>query len=166
MKRHARTIAGLALLLMPLAGFAQKQVTATTPLWIQFIAATERDPNGQVPAFNKVPGAGVLNVDLGFPASILNHGSVYVYSMIMQDLNFTGTCQASFKLTQVQAGKTVTLDSGVGPNFPCGPTVTGGGWGWFWTGKPIPSSPGLATLTAIAKYGTKTVTLSSPVVLN
>lgn len=163
MKKFALSTLLLVLVLTPISGSA---VTATTPIWIQFITATQRDPNGKVPAFNQVAGAGVANVDLGFPASFLNNGKQYVYSFMMQDLNFTGTCQASFKLTQKQGTTVVTLDSGVGPSFACGPTVTSGGWGWFWTGKPIPNSPGLATLTATVKYGTKSVAMSTTVLLD
>jgi hypothetical protein len=112
MKKIKLSIAGLALLLMPLSGFAQKQITTTTPIWIEFITGTLSDPNGQVPALNKVPGAGVTNLDIGMPVMQFTHGQHYVYVTALQDLNFTGTCQASFKLTQKQGSITVTLDSG------------------------------------------------------
>jgi len=162
-KKIVLSLAALILMLTPLTGSA---VTATTPIWIQFVTATQVDPNGVVPAFNKVAGAGVTNLDLGQPASILNHGTAYVYVLSLQDLNFTGTCQASFKLTQKQGTTVVTLDSGTNATFSCAPSgANGGEWAWATNGKAIPNSPGLATLTGTVKYGTKTVSLATTVLL-
>ena len=163
MKKAVLSVIALALTLTPLTGSA---VTTTTPIWIQFVTATQVDPNGVLPAFNKAAGAGVTNLDLGQPASILNHGTAYVYVLSAQDLNFTGTCQASFKLTQKQGTATVTLDSGTDPTFSCNPSgANGGEWAWAIFGKAIPNSPGLATLTGTVKYGTKTVSMATTVLL-
>ncbi len=159
MKKAILSAVALALVLMPLSSSA---VTPTTPIWIAFVTGTLPDPNGQVPALNKVPGAGVTNLDIGIPVMIFNHGSSYVYATALEDLNFTGTCQATIKLTQVQAGKSVILDSGTDPTFNCKP---GTSWAWVIFGKPIPNSPGLATLTSTVKYGTKTVSMNSTVLL-
>ena len=159
MKKVVLSMIALALVLMPLSGSA---VTTTTPIWIAFVTGTLPDPNGQVPALNKVPNAGVTNLDIGIPVTIFKHGSSYVYVTALEDLNFSGTCQATIKLTQIQAGKTVLLDSGTDPTFNCTP---GTSWAWVILGKAIPNSPGLATLTSTVKYGTKTVMMSSTVLL-
>jgi len=67
-----------------------------------------------------------------------------------QDINFAGTCKTSFKLTQDQFNKTVTLDSGTDASFTCNP---GTQWAWVFTGKTIPNFPGPATLTGTITYG-------------
>jgi hypothetical protein len=162
MRKFVPSILALVLLLSPLSSFAGNQVTTTTPIWIAFVTGSLSDPKGQVPALNKVPGAGVTNLDIGIPVTIFNHGTSYVYVTALEDLNFNGTCQASFKLTQVQGGATVTLDSGTDPTFACTPSSS---WAWAFFGKAIPNSPGLAKLTATVKYGTKTVSFSSTVLL-
>ncbi len=77
-------------------------------------------------------------------------------------MNFTGTCNSTYKLTQVQAGKTVTLDSGVIlTGLGCSPDI----FLVHGTGNPIPASPGPATLTAIVKYGSNKVMIHVPVVI-
>src|SRR4051812_26775043 len=69
------------------------------------------DPNGVVPNFNVAQGAGTPTWDVALPRGILRIGSTYVYSMTMQNTMYSGECTTSYKLTQVQAGVTVTLDS-------------------------------------------------------
>jgi hypothetical protein len=127
-----------------------------------FIAAGNIDPNGKVPALNGVPGSGVENLDLAFPVTVLTQGTRYVYSVVLQDYNYTGSCTVTFKLTQVQGTKTVTLDSGTIKTFN---TAPGNIWVWVTTGKAIPNSPGLATLTGSLKYGTTTTSTKTTVVL-
>ena len=58
--------------------------------------------------------------------------------------------------------KTVTLDSGTITTFN---TAPGNIWVWLTTGKAIPNSPGLATLTGSLKYGTTTTSTKTTVVL-
>jgi hypothetical protein len=103
-----------------------------------FISAGLPDPKGKVPVLNGVTGSGILNLDIAFPMTLLTHGSNYIYTFTFEDVNFTGTCQASFTLTQIQFNKTVTLDSKKGAAFSCGP-----GTFWFSTfnGKVIPDFP-------------------------
>ena len=86
-----------------------------------------------------------------------------MYTIALQDINFTGTCQASFTLTQLQLNKTVTLDTAKDETFSCGPGTI-----WFWTfsGKVIPDFPGPATLTGTVTYGTSKANISSTVVFN
>jgi hypothetical protein len=159
----AQSIAILAITLTPFSGFAQDRPAVATPGMLPaFIAAGNIDPNGKVPALNAVPGAGVSNLSLAFPVTVLNHGTRYVYSVVLQDFNFTGSATVSFKLTQVQSGKTVTLDSSTIKTFT---TAPGNVWIWVTTGAAIPNSPGVATLTGYVKYGTTTTTTKTTVVL-
>jgi hypothetical protein len=109
-----------------------------------------------------VSGSGVTNLDVSFPLTLLSHGSSYVYTLALQDNNFTGTCQASFELTQVQYNKTVTLDSAKDDSFSCGP---GTNWYWVFNGKTIPDCPGPATLIGTVTYGTSKATTSTTVVI-
>jgi len=127
-----------------------------------FITAGQIDPAGKVPGLNLVSGSGVTNLDLPFPLTLLAHGSSYVYTIALQDLNFTGTCQASFTLTQVQFGATVTLDSGTNSKFSCTPGTI---WFWDFGGKVIPNSPGPATLTGTVTYGGRRAVTTATVVL-
>jgi hypothetical protein len=128
-----------------------------------FITAGLPDPDGKVPTLNGVAGSGVTNLDISFPMTLLTHGTSYVYTFTFEDVNFTGTCQASFALTQIQFNKTVTLDSGKDPAFSCGP-----GTFWFWTfnGKVIPDFPRPAILTGTVTYGTTKANISSTVVFD
>jgi hypothetical protein len=153
----------LAVTMAPFRGFAQSQAPATIPgVLPAFITAGPIDPNGKVPATNAVPGAGVANLDLSFPQTILTQGTSYWYLVALNDYNFTGTCVISFKLTQVQGGTTVTLDSGTIKSFSCSTNTV---WAWTKLGKPIPHSPGIATLTGSVKYGTATATVKTTVLL-
>jgi hypothetical protein len=127
-----------------------------------FIVAGTPDPNGKVPAFDAVPGSGVYNLAIATPNTLLAHGSSYIYTVSMQDINFAGTCKTSFKLTQVQFNKTVTLDSGTDASFTCNP---GTQWAWVFTGKTIPNFPGPANLTGTITYGAETATIASTVVI-
>jgi hypothetical protein len=127
-----------------------------------FITAGAPDPNGKVPSLNGVSGSGVTNLDISFPLTLLSHGSSYVYTIALQDINFTGTCQASFTLTQVQFNTTVTLDSAKDDTFSCGPGTI---WYWTFSGKTIPDFPGPATLTGTVTYGsTKAMTVTTVII--
>jgi hypothetical protein len=67
------------------------------------------DPNGVLPNFDEVPGAGVDNWDIALPVAVLHIGDNYTYQMTFHSVSFTGTCKATYKLTQVQGSQTVTL---------------------------------------------------------
>jgi hypothetical protein len=138
------------------------RVVNTAGVMPLFISAGAPDPNGKVPAVNAVTGSGVNNLDISAPLATLVNGGSYVYTIALQDVNFTGTCQASFTLTQVQYNKTVTLDSGKVSTFACGP---GNWWGWAFSGKTIPNSPGPATLTGTVTYGSQKATTVTTLVL-
>ena len=163
--------AALAVLtLIPAAAQAQTAeatsdgaVAATLPAMLATsITAGVADPAGKVPTINAVPNSQVTNLDISYPLGLLVHGSNYVYSITAQDNNFTGSCTVSYSLTQVQNGKTVTLDSAKITTFK---TAPGNIWLWVATGKVIPNSPGLATLTGSFKCGTTTNSVHSTMIL-
>jgi len=126
------------------------------------ITAGAPDPAGKVPTINGVPGSQVENLDVSFPLALLAHGTQYVYSITVQDNSYTGSCTVSYALTQVQNAKKVTLDSAVITKFN---TAPGDVFLWVILGKPIPNSPGLATLEGIFKCGTNKNTIQSTVLL-
>ncbi len=68
----------------------------------------------------------------------------------------------SYKLTQVQNGKTVTLDEGTITTFDSAPSDV---WLWVATGRAIPDSPGEATLIGTVTYGKERVSTKATVVL-
>jgi hypothetical protein len=149
-------------------GAAQGNITSirvvdTAGVIPAFISAGLPDPNGKVPAANVVDGSGVNNLDISFPLMLLTHGNSYVFTVALQDIDFSGTCQASYTLTQIQLNKTVTLDSGKDATFSCNP---GSIWFWDFTGKPIPDFPGPATLTGTVTYGATKANVVSTVVIN
>lgn len=148
------------LTLISIAASAQAAPAATPVVLPTLVLATPPDPNGKVPVINGVPGAGVTNLDVGFPTSLLKHGNFYVYLVGFSDTTFSGNCAVSFKLTQIQAGKTVTLDSNSRIV-----AITPGDWAWALAGKAIPTSPGAATLTGTTKCGTATGSIHSTVFL-
>ena len=160
MKTIAMCAAVATLTLSSIAASAQAAPAVTPVVVPTLVLATYPDPNGKVPAINGVPGAGVSNLDVGFPTSLLKHGNFYVYIVGFSDTTFSGTCAVSFKLTQIQAGKTVTLDMG-SRNV----ATTPGDWAWALGGIAIPTSPGAATLTGTAKCGTATGSIHSTVYL-
>lgn len=141
-----------------------EQVTpATLPAMLPTsITAGLPDPDGKVPTINGVPGSQVTNLDVSFPVALLVHGNRYVYSTTVQDNSYAGSCTVSYVLTQVQNGQKVTLDSAKITTFN---TAPGDVWLWVATGKAIPNSPGLATLTGRFKCGTTTNSISSTVLL-
>jgi hypothetical protein len=128
-----------------------------------FISAGAIDPNGKAPAINAVPGSGVTNYDIAQSLAVLTHGTSYEFSIALQDVNFTGTCQVSYTLTQIQLNKTVTLDSGKNSSFSCSP---GQLWLFAFAGKAIPDFPGPATLTGTVTYGATKAIVVSTLVIN
>lgn len=137
--------------------------TVATDVMATFIVAGAIDPNHKVPALNAVQGAGVANVAVAFPIAVLKHGTQYIYTLGSQNTTFAGTCQDTYKLTQVQNGKVVTLDSGVIVNsYNCTANTV---WFWYISGNPVPDAPGIATLTGTISYGTKKVSTKLTVLI-
>ena len=149
-------LAGLAVL----ASGADPAVAGSAGVVLTSITAGAGDPNGKVPAINAVPGAGVANADLSFPLAVLIHGSAYYIQMTSQNTTFNGTCENSYKLTQVQSGKTVTLLSGKTKAYSCAPGTI---WAWYLGSKAVPDAPGAATLEGTVAAGKVKVSLKIPV---
>lgn len=160
MKPIALFAAVVVLAFSSLSAAAQAAPAATPVIVPTVITPTYIDPNGKVPVLNGVPGAGVINLDLGFPVGVLVHGNSYIYVLALTDVSFTGTCTLSYKLTQVQGGVPVTLDSN-SMNRSQSPGV----WAWVFPGKAIPNSPGIATLTGTVKCGTASASIHTNVLL-
>jgi hypothetical protein len=144
-----------------LSAYTQTPVTLP-PMLPTSMTAGLIDPAGKVPTINGVPGSQVTNLDVSFPLALLAHGNRYVYSITVQDNSYTGSCTVSYALTQVQNSKKVTLDSAKITTFKTAPPDI---WLWVATGKAIPNSPGLATLTGSFKCGTTTSSIKSTVLL-
>ena len=152
----------MAMAAISVAGPASALAVTATGVLITTVTASNLDPNGKVPTTNGVPGAGVANIDLADPVAILTHGTTYFYGVTTQNNTFSGTCKDSFKLTQVQGGTTVVLDSGVIRSFDCTP---GSAWFWVKAGKPVPNAPGPANLIGTVTYGTSKVTMNIKVLI-
>jgi hypothetical protein len=150
-----------------LAGFQAKAeapapdataAVASPAVMANFIAAGAIDPRGKVPALNAVAGAGVQNISLALPVSVLVHGRVYVYVLSSQNVTFKGTCTDSYTLSR----GTVILDHKVIHTYDCGANTE---WEWAAIGKAIPNSPGPATLTGTVTYGKLNVTATTKVLI-
>lgn len=117
------------------------------------------DPNGVIPNFDLVPGAGVDNWDVSLPVAVLHIGNVYNYSMTFHSVNFAGLCQASYKLTQ---GSTVLDSAKIVKKFDCtSPSI----WAYDVNGKTIPNSPGPAVLEGTLQFGTDKSTVKVPMLI-
>jgi len=155
MKNFCRATAIAALALTGGVAFAGE-----APGYALLVTAGLPDPNGILPNFNHVPDAGVGNLDIAIPVAILEHGQSYDILLESQNGSYHGTCIDSYKLVQEKAGKAVTLLSGTISKYSC---AVGTQWGYYIGSKPIPDSPGAATLIGTVKYGTKSVSVSVPV---
>jgi hypothetical protein len=156
----ATAAAALAIFILTVGLSASAQTPP--PMLPTSITAGLPDPAGKVPTINGVPGSLVENLDVSFPLALLAHGNRYVYSVTVQDNDYTGSCTVSYALTQVQNGKKVTLDSAKIKTFN---TAPGNIWLWVILGKAIPNSPGLATLTGSFKCGTTVNSIKSTMLL-
>jgi hypothetical protein len=151
----------LALACLALTGFAMPAFAQQVG-YVSTVMAGFVDPNGKVPTFNTYPGAGVPTLSESVPTALLLHGAPYVYLVVSQNLTYTGTCVASYSLSQIIGGVKTTLQKGKIKTFACS---AGDIWGWDIVGAAIPNSPGPATLTGSVKFGTKTISLKVPVVI-
>jgi hypothetical protein len=111
-----------------------------------------------------VPGAAVNNWDIAIPTAVLTVSFTYNYQMTFHSIDYKGKCKATYKLTQVQGGKNVTLDSGtIAPGFDCSSPSA---WVFDANGsKPIPSSPGPATLVGTLSTSKGKVTVKLPMLI-
>ena len=140
-----------------------EDTTTAPPGYVTSITAGQPDPNGKVPAFDGVPGAGVDTFSVPATQAVLTHGLVYTFSISLQDSTYTGNVEVYFEITQKTGTKTTVLVKQViNKKFASSP---GNYWLWDINGPAIPNSPGPATLTGFAKFGTTTVKLSEALLL-
>lgn len=123
------------------------------------------DPAGAVPTLDGVPGAGVHNWDIATPKALLLSGTTYTYQMTFQSIGYTGTCKATFKLTQKQGKKNVVLDSGViVDTFDCSSPTN---WVFAQTSaNAISGIPGPAKLTGTLILNGGKITMDVPVTIS
>ncbi len=144
-----KILSGLAACLCIAAGSA----SAAAPGAITYVVIGHQDPNGEIPNFNKVPGAGVSNIDVPVPLREIVAGDTYSVSIGSQNFGFAGGCTTAYELTAKKDGKVVVLGSGKTKPYACGKQTV---WLYFFDTAPIPADYGPATLVATQTYG-KTV---------
>ncbi len=159
--RHpACTPAALAVCLAALAAPAR---AAAPPGYVTAIVAGQPDPNGKVPSYDSVPGAGVDSMAVAATQAVLTHGLVYCISIALQDATYTGDVAVEYTITQKVGSKTTTLVKQViNKKFSSSP---GNYWLWAIYSPAIPNKPGAASLNGYAKFGSTTVKLSAPILI-
>jgi hypothetical protein len=155
-------VAALVLATAALSAAPQAGQGATPTGFITTVLVGLTDPAGKVPVIDGVPGAGVSNWGVAYPLGQLTAGNFYTYSVTMQDLSYTGKCTASYDITQVINTKKTVIQSAKIASFACKPNTV---WAWAINAPALPSSPGPATLTGIATFGTRKAVLNIPIVL-
>ncbi len=129
-----------------------------------FVTFGNPDPNHVIPTVDGVPGAGIDNLDIAFPLTMLQHGTIYVVQVAAQNAKkFSSTCNVTYELTQLNAtGHTVVIDQGtINPSYGC---AAGSNWAVGNRSNPVPDSPGAATLVGTITYGSgKKVVTELPV---
>jgi hypothetical protein len=129
---------------------------------VTMVTAGEVDPNGVIPTFDGVPGAGVINWDIAYPATVLYVGMNYELEALVNDNTYSGPCKGYIELTQEQSGKKVVLTKFVFySRDDCGSGIGYGGT----SEVTIPNSPGPATLSATMQYGGQKSVMSVPMVI-
>ena len=151
-----------------LAAFAtMAALPASAQVFVTGITAAVPDPNGKVPAFNAVPGAGITTWSNGVAQAVLTAGQTYNYCVSAASATASGSASLSFKIERgtevIQSGTIIKAK-----NFSIG---SNGVW-YFCSGyETLPDSPGAAKLTATMLYTpggtteTQKVELSIPVQL-
>ena len=116
-------------------------------VYVTGISATIPDPDGKVPAFNVVSGAGIPTWSDGLSQAVLVHGQTYDYCVSLASATADGSASVSFSIkrgkvviqsaTLVKANKFQISSNGV----------------WYWcANETLPDSPGAATLTGTVSY--------------
>ena len=121
---------------------AQAQVVPTS------VTAASPDPNGKVPGFNLVPGAGIANWANGLAQAVLVHGNYYNFCVSLASATANGQATVSYA---VMRGKARLLSKVIikGSQLPVGSDSV---W-YFCSGyTQIPNSPGNATLVGTVSY--------------
>jgi hypothetical protein len=139
-------LTALAIAVAPVAAQAQVYVTS--------IIAVFPDPDGKVPAFNVVPGAGIPTWSNGLAQAVLTHGVTYNYCMSIGTGTANGKASVAFRIvrgqTVLQSGTILTANQ-----F----TLTSNGVWYLCAGfHQAPNSPGAANLLGIVNYTAKGAT--------
>ncbi len=129
-------------------GFAICAAPAGAQVLVTGVTASFPDPNGKVPAFGAVPGAGIQTWSVGLAQGALTHGQPYDYCVSMATGSAAGNAQVSYKLAR---GSSV-IQSGVIVAAKDFKVVNQGIWYWCTGGIALPSTPGAATLTGTVAY--------------
>ena len=122
---------------------------AHAQLYVAAIIASNPDPNGKVPAFNAVSGAGIATFSDGFAQTVLTHDQSYEYCV---QLASSATAQGAASVSySIKRGKTVIQSDTIvkAKAYSVGPN---GVWVYCSGYKTLPDSPGAATLTATSSY--------------
>ena len=156
-----RTPLLFALPALMMGAFMPPGLASSPPGLVNMVIAGQPDPNSVVPQFNIAPGAGVANLSVAIPESILTHGANYLYWVSFESVSFTGTCTITYDISQKIGGKVTIIQSGKILTFKCGPGQYGAGI----VGAALPNSPGVATLTGTVAYGATKEKLSSTILI-
>jgi hypothetical protein len=138
----------LSVKLAAFALVAASVMPAHAQVFVTSITAAIPDPNGKVPGFNLVPGAGIENWSNGVAQAVLTHGQSYNYCVSLASGTANGKASVTYKIargkTVIQTGTIVTAK-----NLPIGPDGT-----WYLCSgyQVLPSSAGTATLTGTVAY--------------
>jgi hypothetical protein len=136
----------LALPVAALALAAALPAPAHAQLYATGISASFPDPNGKVPAFNAVPGAGIQTWSIGYAQAVLVHGHAYNYCVSLGSGTATGKANIAYKITR---GKTVIQTHSILKQLTIG---SNGIWYECSGYTVVPNSPGPATLTGTTAY--------------
>jgi hypothetical protein len=149
------------------AAFSAAAITARAadaPLgYVTAVLIGPQDSTGILPAFNKVSGTAVANLDVAIPQALLPRGQAYVVMVMSQvGTSFTGTCKTSFSITQTVGTTTTTIANGAVKPYKC---ATGEIFGWALNTAVLGGSAGPATLTGATTIGTQKVRMNIPLLL-
>jgi hypothetical protein len=122
--------------------------TATAQVYVTSIIAVFPDPEGKVPSFNSVPGAGIPTWSNGLAQAVLKHGVSYNYCLSIATGKAEGKASVSFRIARgakvLQSGVILTASQfSVGSN---------GVWYECAGFHKAPRSPGAASLIGIVTY--------------
>ncbi len=121
---------------------------ARAQVYVTSVTAAVPDPNGKVPGFNKVPGAGIENWANGVAQVVLVHGQSYNYCVSLGSGRANGTAGVTYTI----ARKGTVIQTGV--IIPVGGlAIAATSIYYVCSGyTALPSSPGTATLTGTVAY--------------
>ncbi len=121
---------------------------AHAQLFVTGVYANLPDPNGVLPAFNIVPGAGIPSWSSGLAQSVLTHGQSYEYCVSLASGTAVGKASVAYKITRGTA--VIQSETFVKPSqYSVG---SGGVWYYCAGYHVLPNSPGAATLTGVATF--------------